>query len=202
MAGQERLPDSSHGNDQSVEFLTYRFIGRGQFRLRLWSRPSRPSQIQDRAGSCSLNDFVKESDVFCHSFRILDRQRALFLQDNRIEFARCDSRGRATRIPMRPQRGSSDAHQFVRNVDALPSGHRGDHTGQVISLSKAVANEENSRSESIGHGWLHSSTHKSNEGNQGYDHVEAEQQIADCSQARVRRLVDGFPEQHGERGNA
>src|SRR4051794_31896716 len=111
MLAEKPLPGRANRDDHGTDFLSDAGVGVGNGLLRFRRVPPGPGHIEDSSCASALDRLVEEPDVLVHALRILDRKRALLLEDNGVVVAILDRFDGKARVPVVSKRGAARANQ-------------------------------------------------------------------------------------------
>src|SRR6516225_12049170 len=129
-------------DDRCAELPAYGSVGVGDDLLRLRLVLACPGHVEDRPRACGLDRLVEEPDVLVHSFCVLDRQRALFLEHDVVVLTALNRLQRLAGVPVGAKRRASGADQPVLKGLAPRGREPRDQAGEVVAGGEAVADEE------------------------------------------------------------
>ena len=139
---EEPLPGQADRDDRRAQLPADAGVGVGDGLLRLRSVAPRPGHVEDRLRARGPDGPVEEPDVLVHAFCVLDRQRALFLEDYMVVLTALNRLQRLAGVPMGAKRRASGADQPVLKGLAPRGREPCDQAGEIVAGGEAVANEE------------------------------------------------------------
>src|SRR5262249_51141579 len=101
-----------------------------------------PGHVENRPRARGLDRLVEEPDVVVHALRVLDRQRALLLENDVVVMAALNRLQRLAGVPVRAQRRAAGADQAVLEGLTMRFRQPRDQAGKVVAGGETVADEE------------------------------------------------------------
>ena len=144
MAPNELFPNHTHRNHSGTQLGADGFISIRNLLLSFRSILPGPGEVQCGLCSTGLDRSIKEPDIFVHAIRILDWQRALFLQHDEVIALPLHFLLSGTLVPVHPKRSTACRNEPALAPQAPRFRQLRKECGNVVPGGEAVSDEENS----------------------------------------------------------